>query len=193
VTRGTVESYLAGIGASAALLAGALVVFVILVGAATFDAWPPGGNPFSGRDDGATLNSAPTSDAPARASVPNLAKLLGGKQPAGRTVIVEPGTAARPQEPAINPDLGDSNGAPRPEGSRPQHAPAPSTHAPRTAPPSSEQNVVQQTVSNVGNTVESGTSTLGENLGGSTNPVGGLVGGLGSKVNDTLQGLAGNR
>src|SRR5215208_7224834 len=45
------EAYMAGIGASGALLAGAIVTFVILIGVVTFKTWPHAGG-FLGVGDG---------------------------------------------------------------------------------------------------------------------------------------------
>src|SRR3954454_24902666 len=79
----TAETYLAGIGASGALMASAFVMFVILVGVVTFDSWPHAGHLFGGGDGDVSLNSTTTSPAAATLpKTPNLVKLLGRQGPA---------------------------------------------------------------------------------------------------------------
>jgi hypothetical protein len=46
----TAQSYIAGIGASGALLAGAVVTFVFLVGTVSFEVWPAASNSAGGTD-----------------------------------------------------------------------------------------------------------------------------------------------
>src|SRR5262245_41771558 len=46
----TAQSYIAGIGASGALLAGAVVTFVFLVGAVSFEVWPTASGKNAGPD-----------------------------------------------------------------------------------------------------------------------------------------------
>ena len=46
----TAETYLAGLGATGALVAGAVVVFLLLVGIVTFDAWPRAAGLFAGSE-----------------------------------------------------------------------------------------------------------------------------------------------
>jgi hypothetical protein len=192
----TAESYLAGIGASGALLGSAFVMFVILVGVVTFYSWPQTGRLLGGGGEAAVLNSTAT-PAPASAAhpgIPNLATLLGGGA----------GTTSRGGAPGGGPGgngslpngKGNGNGglpgvpeviAPGSNGS----GPAPSPPSPGGGPP---RNAVSQTVSNVGNTVQTTTDGLGEALGGSDSPgLGGVVGGVGQALNDKLQSLAGGR
>jgi hypothetical protein len=190
----TVQTWLAGIGASSSLLASALVCFIILVGAASFDSWPGPGDLFA--DGGnVTLNSSATEPgAPAPPPVPDLVTLLSppGPAPVARTA------GARGGERVVRPGPGEVRGgdvAP-PGGAAPQPpvqtiqppAPSPEPSGDSTARP---RNVVQQTASSVGNTVEGTTTIVGDNLGGSDDGLGGVVAGAGKAVNNTVQGLVG--
>ena len=204
----TLESYLAGLGASGALIAGAFVAFVLLVGIVTFDAWPTGSSVFNRGAGEVSVDTSLTNTPPARErpNVPNLVKLLGG---AG-------GAAAATTTPASAGGGGNQGGGESPSGSGTspgqrgpqnnnpgggQREPAEPTHtAPATQPvggaSSAEpapRNTVQDLVYGVGNNVESDTTGLSDALGGQDTALGSLVGGLGSTLNSTLQGLAGNR
>ena len=184
------ESYLAGIGASGALMASAFVLFVILVGLVTFSAWPHPGSLFG--DDGGgdvalrEIATPPPAQPTAQAGGLNLVKLLGAG--AGR------GTAGSPNQRGVHGAgsadgliPGDGPGTSGPRGGQPQGG----EQAPPSAP--SRSNVVSQAVSGAGNTLQSDTDSLGDTLGGSSSPgLGGVVGGLGKTLNNTLQGLAGN-
>src|SRR5215207_364846 len=60
----TAETYLAGLGTSGALMTGALVVFLIVVGIVTFDSWPrAAGGLFGGGAD--VVSEGTSSDAAA--------------------------------------------------------------------------------------------------------------------------------
>jgi hypothetical protein len=181
----TVEGYLAGIGASSALLAGALLAFVILVGVTTFESWPRPESLFPGSGDNVTLDAttAGIRQPPAESSPPDLSP-----------VRVQPPAIPSPGGSELG---GGGGGAPgggtAPGGTAPQGSPSEPAQAPPGAP-TPGPNVVQQTVSGVGNTVEGTTTVLGDTLGGSSSPgLGGLVGGLGQTVNSTLQSLAGTQ
>lgn len=197
----TVEGYLAGIGASSALLAGALLAFVILVGVVTFDSWPRPESLFPGSGDNVTLDATTAGiqqPQPAE-SPPDLDGLLGGG-PAVGSPAAGSATGVAVQVPVIQPpsgsELGGGGGGNAPGGTTPQVPPGQAAQAvPSTpTPTSTSPNVVQQTVSSVGNTVQGTTTVLGDTLGGSTSPgLGGLVGGLGQTLNTTLQSLAGNQ
>jgi hypothetical protein len=85
----TAESYVAGLGASGALMASAIVVFIVLVGVVTFNAWP-GGGLFGGGGSRVAIDTANLSpqEHPNQLS---LVKLLGGPvQPAGTVVTPRP-------------------------------------------------------------------------------------------------------
>jgi hypothetical protein len=187
----TAETYLAGIGASGALMASAFVMFVILIGVVTFDAWPHGGL-FGGGDGDVSLNSTTASPAAAAvAGTPNLAKLLNHKAPSVTAQAASP--PHRVSHPSVisqgKLESGTNNSS---GGSAGGQAPVGTTEPP---PPvtGGTSNVVNRTVSTVGNTVEGTTTILGDNLGGSSGSgLGGVVGNLGQTVNGALQGLVGN-
>ncbi len=185
------ESYLAGIGASGALMASAFVLFVILVGLVTFSAWPHPGSLFGDGSPHVALQQTatpPPAHRTAQSGGLNLVKLLGAA--AGR------GTAASPNQRSVHGGgsadgliPGGGSGTDGARGGQPQGGGAP----PPPSAPSQSKNVVSQAVSGVGNTLQSDTDSLGDSLGGSSSPgLGGVVGGLGKTLNHTLQGLAGN-
>lgn len=188
------EAYLAGFRASGLLTAGALVMFVILIGVITLKTWPRAGDLLPGGGHDASLTSAAK---PAPQSLPestglNLVSLLGA--PAGSTGsprgpiggTADPGNGLTPGDGGG--DLGGSPTQPGAGGGQPQGAePPPSESQPQ--PPS---NAVSDVVSGAGNTVESTTKSLGDALGGSSSPgLGGVLGGLGRTLNNDLQSLAG--
>ena len=199
----TLESYLAGLGASGALVAGAFVAFILLVGIVTFDAWPTGSGVFNRGASDVSVDTSLTTNPPVgeRPDVPNLVKLLGG---GGAAAGATPGRAngagggSEPNEPS-----GNSPGKRGPQQTNPggQEQPSQPTRNPQPSQPAGaasgtqaeSRNTVQQLVYGVGNTVEADTTSLSDTLGGQDTTLGGLVGGLGSTLNTTLQGLAGNR
>lgn len=180
----TIDSYLAGIGASTALLASALVMFLILVSVATFDSWPHGG--LFGGAGTIKLNAEEAGlPAPPQPSAPNLARLLGGGGPAA---------ASRPAgnrggQPR-NGGLGSRKGGPQAQFPGPTQTSPPPQPSPGPSPTTSPRNVVQQTASGVGNAVESDTTALGNDLSHTSPTAGGLVSGAGRTLNDTLQTVA---
>jgi hypothetical protein len=190
----TAETYLAGIGASGALMASAFVMFVILVGVVTFDAWPRVGNLFGNGDGAVSLNSrtlTPAVTAPTK--TPNLVKLLGHKAPAVTTQSVAPasGVSQAPVRSEGRLEGGTNGGAPG--GSTGGQVPTGNPEPPPPSPVEQGSTVVRGAVSTVGNSVEGTTNVVGDTLGGNSNMgVGGLVGGLGRTVNSTVQGLVGN-
>jgi hypothetical protein len=188
------EAYLAGIGASGALMASASVMFVILVGVVTFNAWPHAGSLLGG---GAGVGDAAlhqtAKPAPNRAtgqpSTLNLVRLLSR----GAALAPSRGAGIRGGSGGIGHDLGPGQGGGPSRGSgglgggQPQGAQQP----PST--PTQPRNAVSQAVSNVGNTVQSDTDSLGNTLGGNSSPgLGGVIGGLGRTLNTNLQSLAGS-
>jgi hypothetical protein len=199
----TLESYLAGIGASGALMAGAFVGFVLLVGIVTFNAWPTGSSVFNqGANDVSVDTSLTTPPAREQPNVPNLVKLLGGGGAASSTPVRAGGSngGSAPNEPSPGAGKPPAQRGPQQtspggqEPTQPTRTPQPSQPAGASSSTQVEsRNPVQQLVQGVGNTVEGDTTTLSQTLGGQDTLLGGLVGGLGSTLNSTLQGLAGNQ
>ena len=202
----TLESYLAGLGSSGALMAGAVVAFILLVGIVTFNAWPTGSSVFNRGASDVAVDTSLTTTPPAREepNVPNLVKLLGGGGAAASSTPARAGGATG-GSPANEPTgSGNSPARQRPQQNNPgsgQEQPSQPTRTPQATQPAQaasdsqaeSRNAVQQLVYGVGNTVEADTSSLSDTLGGQDTLLGGLAGGLGSTVNSTLQGLAGNR
>src|SRR4051794_5180984 len=96
----TWNAYLAGIGASGALMASAFVLFVILVGVVTFKTWPTAGGLLPGGGGEVALQGdakpAPQRTA-ARPSGPDLVALLGGRGSAGVPPAGAPDTGPGPK------------------------------------------------------------------------------------------------
>jgi hypothetical protein len=183
------ETYLAGFGASGALLASAFVMFAILVGLVTFNAWPHPGALFRDGGDVAVKNASTSS--PAQPTTLNLTQLLGG----GAASATRHRGANRGNAPNGNDVLtggtGGSTGVPGGSGGGQSPVGSPQPQPP--SPPSQPRSLVGQVVSDAGNTVQGTTDTLGNALGGSSSPgLGGVVGGVGRTLNNTLQSLAGN-
>jgi hypothetical protein len=184
------ESYVAGIGASGALMAGAIVMFVILVGVVTFKTWPQAGGLLGGSGGDVTLSEpARAVPAPARSSSPNLVKLLGGRATAAparggdvrRAGSVGIGDGLVPEPGRESPGRSGGSNAGQPQGAQPPPAP--------TQP----RNAVSEAISGVGNTVQSDTDSLGQTVNTSTGTsLGDVVSGVGRTLNQNLQSLAGN-
>src|SRR3954471_20268930 len=83
--------YVAGIGASGALLASTFALFVILIGLVTFSTWPHAGG-LLGDGGGDVALDGTAAQEPVRGAVqrtaPNLVKLLGRPGPVTRTRAV---------------------------------------------------------------------------------------------------------
>ncbi len=174
----TAETYLAGLGASGALVGGAIVSFVILVGIVTFNAWPDAAGlfTFSGGQAEVGLETSAGTGAERTASLPTLITSTGG--PAGPTS----GRAGENGGPGATdlPDEGTGT-APVPGGQ----------DTPGTEPGSVGGG--GNLLSNAGNMVERDTATLGDALNQTTGTnVGDVVTGLGKTLNGTLQGLTGS-
>jgi hypothetical protein len=186
----TAETYLAGIGASGALMASAFLLFVILVGVVTFDAWPRAAHLIGGEDGQVSLTTAPSSTLlTPPPQTPNLAKLLGGPARGATILQVSPSNAgpSRPER-----TTGSLSGGLSPGPSRGQ-APVENPEPPAPPPTQTGTSIVRGAVGSVGNSVEGTTNYVGDVLGGNSGSgVGGVVGDLGRTVNDAVQGLAGN-
>jgi len=184
----TAETYLAGIGASGALMASAFVMFVILVGVVTFDAWPRAGHLLGGTDGDVGLKSVanPVVTPQPSNSSPNRSARSSGVT----TQFVAPRQVGHSTRIHTGGGLSGGTTSPGPSGGvqAPGEPPAP----PPEPPTQEATSVVRGAVSSVGNGVEGTTNFVGDALGGSSSPgLGGVVGGLGQTVNGTVQGLVG--
>jgi hypothetical protein len=190
------EAYLAGLGASGALMASASVMFVILVGVVTFKTWPHAADLLG---DGGGEVALESTAKPARGqgtaeSTPNVVRLPGGSAPAsarqsgtrgGGSIGIRNGQIPGGNGLAPGGSTGQPGGS---TGEQPQGAQQPPSE------PTQPTNVVSKAVSDVGNTVQQSTDGLGDALGGSSSPgLGGVLGGAGRTLNDNLQSLAGKQ
>jgi hypothetical protein len=176
----TAEKYIAGIGVSGALIGSASVLFVILIGLVTFNAWPLDGGPRRGGGGEVPVASNEASPVPAARRGPFTSTTrLAGAQPTG----ARGGGAADGNGGLPTGDGGSGSGL---GGEAPAVQPAPAPSG-----PPQPRNAISRTVSDVGTTVEGSTDSLGDALGGSSgSAVGGVVGATGRAVNDGLQSLA---
>jgi hypothetical protein len=182
----TAETYIAGIGASGALIASAFVMLVVLVGIVTFDAWPRGGNQAGGGDGQVSLSTTTPTAETINPNASNLVKIFNAGSAAVAASAGARHHAASQGSPGTQGTLEGGTGT-QPGNQAPVESPQPPTSG------GGPTGVVDRTVSGLGNTVEGTTDSAGNVLGGSSGPgVGGVVGGLGHTVNGTLQGLVGN-
>ena len=184
------DAYMAGIGASGALMGSAIVLFVIMVGIVTFKTWPHAGSLLGvGGGDVALQDTA--TPAPGQSGSGSATPNLGGRGPAskgqgagrhgGRTGIGDglvPGEGGDVTEPGRTPG-GSTPGQPL------------DVQPPSNTTPS--PNVLGQAVSGAGNTAQHTTENLGNTINTATaTDLGNVVTGLGNTLNKNLQGLAGN-
>jgi hypothetical protein len=192
----TLESYLAAIGASSALVAAAFVMLAMLIGIVTFDAWPRAGL-FSGNAGVVSLDAGATAtQVSAITGAPDLVGLLAGPTLRAAVSVSAPEDegdgAGLPSQPNGGIDLPGAPTAPQPPQQSPPPVQVTPSPGPSPVPPSGTEPQSPSLLSGVGNAVESDTTTLGNNLGGSENPVGGLVGGVGKSLGQTLNALGGS-
>jgi hypothetical protein len=172
---GTAETYIAGLGASGALIGGAIVVFVMLVGIVTFNSWPEASGLFTFSEGQAEVELR----TPARTA----AERAGTAPTALPTVIALGEPATRPR--------GANGGQPGADGGQtevtPPESPGGGGGTPMTeAPTQSAGNLV----SNLGNTLQQDTAAAGDTLNQATGTsLGNVVTGLGQTLNSTLHGL----
>jgi hypothetical protein len=184
----TLEGYLAGIGAGGTLVAAGVAVFVLLVGIATFNAWPRGSHVLPG-SEAVGVDGVPVAVEAATPRVPNLVRLLGRPlQPSSAAPRRERGGAGSPR----NHGVGGGTVVTPVTPTRPQATPGGTPKPPSAGSETGSRDLLSQTISGVGNAVEGDTTALGDDLGGSDSLVGGVVQGVGRTVNGTLQGLAGS-
>jgi hypothetical protein len=181
----TAESYVAGLGASGALMASAIIVFVVLIGVVTFNAWPNGGL-FGGGND-VIVDAANVSSQDQGPGELSLAELLGGPvQPGGTLVAARPVSGSGGGAGGGGSGGGGTGGSGGSGGSTGGGGTTTQQQDPGGSPSQLQQTVdnggnrVQDTTSNLGGAVD---STTGTNLGSS------LLDPVGSTVNDTLKGL----
>jgi hypothetical protein len=181
------EAYVAGIGASGALLAGGIAIFVIMIGVVTFRTWPHAGALLG--DGGGDIPLQGTAQPPpGPPSTPNLSGPVGGGAGSASSA---PAGSARGGTRAIRKTLpgGDAEapGGLGSGGGRPQAA------EPPPSAPAQPQGVLAEAASGVGSTVQKETQSLGDTVNSQTGTnLGDGVTGLGDTLNDNLRALAGN-
>jgi hypothetical protein len=176
----TAETYLAGLGATGALVAGMVVVFLLLVGMVTFDAWPSPSSLFGG--DEADVEVAGTNgpaDA-AAAALDDAAGLVASARP-GDSLVSAPGDAGGTTGTGTGPG-GDGGGVGGPGGGDGQAPVGGTPGGTGAAGGGRVQETVDTTVDGVGQAVDDTVSGLGTT-------VQTTVDGLGKTVNDTLKGV----
>jgi hypothetical protein len=177
----TAETYMAGLGASGALMGGAIVAFIMLVGVVTFNAWPDASGlfTFSGGQAEVELQTPSRSAAERAGATPTVLT----------TVIAPDGPATTPG--GTGGPTGANGG--QPEVTAPQ-VPGGGGGTPVTQPPPTQTPTQSagNLVGSLGNTLEQNTATLGDTLNQATGTnLGNVVTGLGETLNSTLQGLTG--
>lgn len=202
----TAETYLAGIGASGALMASAFVLFIVLVGVVTFNAWPQAGELLNGSGGNVSLDNVPLTNQaqPKRAPTPNLVALLGTPAAVAATPVTNRvggggnggsgGSRGGGGGTRIggngSPPVGGGNGG----GGGGNHTTVPPGNSGSSGGAQPTTNTLGQVVAGVGNNVESDTTSISQNmLGGTDTTLGGLVQGVGSTLNNTLQTLGGTK
>lgn len=181
----TAEKYIAGIGVSGALMGSASVLFVILIGLVTFNAWPLDGGPQRGGGGEVPVASNQASPVPAarRGPFTSATRLAGTAGGGGQPTAARDGGAADGNGGLPTGDGGSGFGL---GGEAPAVQPAPAPSG-----PPQPRNAISRTVSDVGTTVEGSTDNLGDALGGSSGSgLGGVVGATGRALNDGLLSLA---
>jgi hypothetical protein len=189
----TADSWLAGIGASGALLGSAFITLLILAGLVSFSSWPKVGQLFNGNGGNIAIDNVTVpAYRPPTSQAPNLTVLLGP----GTILASAPRLAPAGAGPVSGGAPNGGTGEPSPPGNG--GGPVTSPRPPQPPTPTGGSgggggNAVTRAVSGIGNNVESDTNALGDSLGGNSKPgVGGLVGGVGRTINDALQTLAGS-
>ena len=183
----TAETYIAGLGASGALVAGAIVAFLLLVGAVTFDAWPRAGGLF-GSDTGvetvnadepadtaaATLGSAADQVTVADSASPVTAGGRGGAGSNGDTGGGSTGGAGGSETGSGGGSTGGGGGSTGGGGGGSDTGSGGNTGGGGSPVGDS----VNDTVNGVGNTVDNTVNGLGNSVNDTVNGVGGAVNGL---------------
>jgi hypothetical protein len=176
----TAETYLAGLGATGALVAGVVVVFLLLVGMVTFDAWPSASSLFGGDEADVEVvgTNGPADDA--AAALDDAAGLVASARP-GDSLVVAPGGAGGTTGTGTGPG-GDGGGGVDGPGGGDGQTPVGGTPGSTGGTGGAVQETVDNTVSGLGEVVDDTVSGLGTT-------VETTVDGLGKTVNDTLNGV----
>jgi hypothetical protein len=185
--RTTAETFIAGLGASGGLVAGALVGFLVLIALVTFDAWPKAAGGLFGTDTVQVVDEAAGTSGAADAAQTAAAKAgSSSKAEAGGSANGGPGSSSENgggdgdggglggSAPDQNTSSGGSGGGGGSGGS------GGSSGGGGSGGSTSLSQGVQDATSGVGTTVNDVTGTdLGDSVSGVGNQVGGTLNGLG--------------
>jgi hypothetical protein len=170
----TAETYLAGLGASGALIASAVVAFLLLAGAVVFDVWPRASGLFGSGDAGAEQVDADVPAGTAAAALGSATDQVAGS--AGRPLVdrsggADGGTGSGPSEGGGGTGGGSGTGTDTGSGG-----------GAGSADSGGGGSTVGDTVNQVGNTVNN-------TVNGAGNTVNNTVNGAGNTVNNTVDGV----
>jgi hypothetical protein len=185
---GTAETYLAGFGATGAVIAGVVSAFLLVVGVVTFDAWPRAATPFGPHAEVESVGTGETAAPAARLPEvdPLASRGVGASQPqtlggGGETAPVpgEGGGRDRGGDTAPGGGRAPGGGGQAPAGTAPGTG---GGSAGGAGASSSGGGTLQETVNGLGETVDDTVSGLGQT-------VNDTVSGLGQTVDGTLDGV----
>lgn len=181
----TAETYLAGLGASGALIASAVVAFLLLAGAVVFDVWPRASGLFGSGDAGAEQIDADVPAATAAAALGSATDQVAGSAP-GRSLVdrsggaggggADGGTGSGPSEAGGGSGTGSDTGSGGGAGS---------------AGSGGGGSTVGDTVNQVGNTVNNTVNGAGNTVNNTVNGVGNTVDNTVNGAGNTVNGLLG--
>lgn len=173
------ETYLAGLGASGALIAGAVIGFLLLVGTVAFDGWPRAASPleFGGAEEERVVETGVPADAAATALAP-ATDLVAAAEP-GAPLVTAPGGS-------IDDGGGGGAGAQTPAGGQQGG----------TNTGGGGGGTITETVNNTGDTLNTTVNDLAETVDQTVTGLGQTVdstlNNTVNTVNGLLKGLAGN-
>jgi hypothetical protein len=184
----TADTYLAGLGASGALMAGAAVAFIAMVGVVTFNAWPEASGLFTfsgGQAELGAVREAPATRSEAK-PLPTITVIPTARAASHSAVAA----AAQTERGGLSGIGGHHGGSGAPQtGSGVGNGGGQAV----TPPPQAEStDALGSAISNTGTVVQKSTQSLGSTLNDVTGTdLGTPVTALGETVNDTLQSVSG--
>jgi hypothetical protein len=178
----TAETYLAGLGASGALIAGAVVAFLLLVGMVTFDAWPRAAG-LVGDDDASVSSDAVSPGTTAAAALSFATDQVSPATP-GESLVAPPGGRAGQDGGGGVTGGGTGGGTIEPGDTGGGGSTGTGGGGGSGTGASTVGDTVNSTVSGLGKTVQGTVDGLGKT-------VNTTVSGLGQTVNNTVNGVNG--
>ena len=185
----TANTYLAGLGASGALMAGAAVAFIALVGVVTFNSWPEASGLFTFSGGSAELGAVTETPPPGSQAKPLRSITVIPPTTRHRSGGVAQSAASDASGiSGIGRHGGGSDGSEN--GVKVIQGAGESVSPPA---PTEDTDVLGETISNTGTAVEKSTQSLGSTINDVTGTdLGAPVTGLGQTLNDTLQSVSGS-